>query len=775
MFKTIKSRILAITILMLAVLMAAFACYGIVFRMKTKQLMLQNYSFSINKFAYELNEKIIDFENNSEDLSLIGYLFYQTDRSQGLTKEAIKAIFENYKHSLGGGIWFEPYVINPNEKRHCYYIYRGKDNVLRFDESFGSEEYDYHNQNWYKEIKSQVTKDNNVAWSLPYYEDIGSTTFMITIGSGIYDSNSNLIGISTVDWKLGNVLNDLTQMKPIEHGFQMYEQRSQIKDSFAMLGNLDRNYIIASNDPYIDNEKIIGEKLESLPWYNKHLYEQTYITYQGKKYVPFVKNLRDGLQMIMCIPKVEMFPEVNRFALNMLIILCLIGILIPGLLYLSLNRNIINPITELMKIAHKVSKGEDIEIKLEKPEEMAKLASTFDRMTKNIKTITIEKEKINSELSVAKSIQESSLPNVFPPFPDNKEFSIYASMEAAKEVGGDFYDFYFRDKNNLMFLIADVSGKGIPAAMFMMTGKTLINNLSQINYEPKELIKEINNKICASNKERLFITMLAGIVDITTGKLTLINCGHNQALIKRFNGKYEYLTLNPNMVLGIFENEEFNTYETKLNIGDIIFTYTDGITEAMNPDEELFGERRLIESLNKHQDITDVKELSDAIKNDIKEFTQNAEQSDDITMLIFKYENVNDKRDFKSEAKIENYKLFYNWLHSVCEEWKLNDEISNAIDMCGEEIFANIVFYAYPDTKGNIEANISREGNEVSLRFEDSGIEYNPLEKPDPDINLPPEERPLGGLGIFMVKQMAKDVTYERKDNKNILTIIFGI
>ena len=775
MFKTVKSRVLATIILMLAVLMTAFICFGIVVRMKTKQLMLQGYSYSINNFAYEINEKIIDFENNSEDLALLGTLFYRTDREPELTKEAVKAIFKNYKFSLGGGIWFEPYVVNPKEKRHCYYIFRGKDNILRFDDNFESEEYDYHNQNWYKEIISQVTPEHNIAWSKPYYENIGSESMMITIGSGIYHKGK-LIGISTVDWNLANVFNDLMQMKPIEHGFEMYQKRDTIKGSFALLGNYDRNYIIVTNDPFInDIDKIVGEKLEKLSWYNSHLYEQTYITYHGKKYVPFVKHLRDGLLLILCIPKSEMFPDVNKFSLIMLIILTLLGILIPTLVYISLNRNIVNPIGKLMEIANKISKGQDIEIKLQKPEEFANLASTFDKMTKNIKEITKDREKIESELSIAKSIQESSLPNIFPPFPDRNEFSIYATMEAARNVGGDFYDFYFIDENKLMFLIADVSGKGIPAALFMMTAKTLISNLAQMEYEPSTLIKEINNKIYANNKHGFFITMLAGIVDIKSGQLSLVNCGHNQPLIKRNNGEYEYLTLKPNMALGIFENVNYTVYETQLSEGDIIFTYTDGITEAMNSNEEMFGENRLKESLNSHKETSDVIILSEELKKNLKSFTKDAQQSDDITMLIFKYENSDNKKVFKSDAIIENYKPFYSWIHGVCDEWKLSDEISNTIDMCGEEIFANIIFHAYGETKGTIESIIKKSDNEVSITFEDYGKEYNPLEKPDPDITIPPENRPLGGLGIFMVKQMAKNIIYERKDGKNILTIIVGI
>ena len=780
MFKTIKSKILILAFIMLAVLMVAFVCYVGVFRMKTKQLMLKNYAFSINSFTQQLDEKVIKSEDNSRDLALIGNLFYKTDRSVGLTNNAITRIFENYPDSLGGGIWFEPYVVDKNKKRVCFYAFRNKNNKIVLDESFESETYDYLNQGWYKQIKSQISKEHDTAWSEPYYENQGSETMMITVGTGIYEGD-RLIGISTVDWELNSIYKDLSDMKPIENGFALFENRNKIKDSFALFASKDFNYIIASTDPNLDNENLVGKTLDNIPWYRENLKWITYITYQGKKYVPFVKYTNNGMLLIICVSKTEMFKDIDKFMLHMLFVVSMFGFLIPVLLYLSLNRYIINPIDKLTAIAHKISKGEEVKIKIEKPEEFAQLAATFDKMTSSIKTITKEREKINSELSIAREIQSSSLPNVFPAFPDKTEFDIYASMDSAKEVGGDFYDFYFIDKNEetFMFLIADVSGKGVPAALFMMTAKTLINNMAQIGYPPKELIKTVNQKMCENNKQDLFVTMLAGIVNIKTGNLSIINCGHNKPLIKHKDGYYEYLDIESNVPLGIIDDAAFEIYETTLKKGDIIFTYTDGITEAVNIDEQMYGEENLKNSLNKIKDKADIKEIVSGVKNDLKTYTKDAPQSDDITMLCFKYtgESSNNSKTltkiFKEAAVIENYKPFYEWLHNTMSEWKINKELFNTIDMCSEEIFANITFYAYEENKGLIEVTLSKTDNEIKLKFEDTGVEYNPLEKPDPDITLPPMERPLGGLGIFMVKNMAKNVTYERKDNKNILTLFF--
>ena len=775
MFKTIRSKILVVMLLMLAVLMSAFLCYTYIFRDKTKKLMLKNYSLSINTFVHELDKNILTFEDNARDLALIGSLFYKTDKNTELTKVVIKKIFENYNNSLGGGIWFEPYAFSKERKRLCYYMFRNSNGVLILDGNFESDEYDYHNQGWYKQIKSKITKEKTTAWSLPYYENQGSRTMMITVGTGIYDGNK-LIGMSTVDWKIDSIFKELSEMKPIENGFSFFAKRKAIKDSFSLLASEKDNYIIVSTDPYLDNETLTGKTLDNIPWYNANLIKKTYFSYHNKVYVPFVKHINNGMMLIICVPKSEMFKDIDRIILQMLIVLSLLAFLIPALLYFGLNKYIINPIDKLTDIAEKISEGEDVKIKISKPKEFAQLAATFDQMKNSIKLIAGEQEKINSELSIAKLIQESSLPNVFPPYPDNSDFDIFASMETAKEVGGDFYDFYFIDNDNFMFLIADVSGKGVPAALFMMTVKTHINNLALIGFSPKELIKVINKKICENNKQGFFVTMLICIVNVKTGKLTIINCGHNLPLIKHKNGEYNFIKLDANLPLGLFENFDFKIYETQFEEGDMLFTYTDGVTEAFNDKEELFGETRLLKALNNIKDKKNIKDVLSDIKTELKTYTNSVAQSDDITMLGFHYLNNQKNQNllYYDDAKIENYTAFYNWLHNTIEPWNLSNELINKIDLCAEEIFINIASYAYPEKTGKVEISVEKIDDEIILKFVDTGFAYNPLTKPDPDITLPPEKRQIGGLGIFMVKQSAKNVHYERNVNKNVLTMTFN-
>lgn len=774
MFKTLKSKNIITAIILLTFLMFAVGCFAIYSRKSTKQLMVQNYKFSISSYVEEINDGILVTENNLNGLALIGSLYYRTDRSDELTDRVITRIFENYPKNLGGGIWFIPYKIDKSKKYICFYAYRDKNNKIVIDKNFSGKEYDYPNQGWYKEIISQVTPERNIIWTKPYYENLGSYTKMVTAGTGIY-VDGELVGIATVDWSIDSAINNISRMKPVEKTFSMYKSGREIKNSFALFGNEEQDYIITTSDPYLDNKKLVGRSLKEIPWFtsSKNLFERTYFTYHGKKYIPFVNKLRNGMVLIICMPKLEIFKYVDSFYIPWAFGILLFIFTIMALAYYGMNRYIINPIDKLTGIAHKISKGEDIEIKIEKPEEFAQLASTFDKMTKDIKIITKEKAKIIADLSIAKQIQASSLPNVFPPFPNRHEFEIFASMEPAKEVGGDFYDFFFINETKFVFLIADVSGKGVPAALFMMTVKTLINNLAQMNYNPKQLIKIINEKICETNKQGFFVTMLLSIVDIDTGQISTINCGHNLPLIKRQDKGYEYLPLNSNIALGVFENAEFEIYETTLNSGDLIYTYTDGVTEATNFNDEMYGEERLKDCLNNIEE-TDTTVIAKKIKTSINEYTNSAPQSDDITMLIFKYNGKQtDVKTCKHLAIPENYTQFYSWIHEACKEWNINNELTNKLDMCAEEIFANITFYAYPDKHGIFEVEIKKSNNRISLEFQDKGIAYNPLEKPDPDINLPPEERPLGGLGIFMVKEMADEISYKRVDDKNILTLKF--
>ena len=272
-------------------------------------------------------------------------------------------------------------------------------------------------------------------------------------------------------------------------------------------------------------------------------------------------------------------------------------------------------------------------------DEIEVLAQSFDDLTKkivqyikDITQITKEKERIGTELELARKIQADMLPNIYPAFPDRPEFDIYASMRPAKEVGGDFYDFYLIDKDHLGMAIADVSGKGVPAALFMMMSRILIKNYAMMGYSPAQVLEQTNNSICMNNKEDMFVTVWYGVLEISTGKITAANAGHEFPIIKKQGGKYELLQDEHGFVIGGMEGMKYKEYEIQLDSGEMLFLYTDGVPEATDGENNMYGTDRLLEAMNSKEH-TDPLELLGSITNNVDQFVGEADRFDDMTML----------------------------------------------------------------------------------------------------------------------------------------------
>ncbi|MBO4534639.1 MAG: PP2C family protein-serine/threonine phosphatase, partial [Clostridia bacterium] len=256
-----------------------------------------------------------------------------------------------------------------------------------------------------------------------------------------------------------------------------------------------------------------------------------------------------------------------------------------------------------------------------------------------VQRVTAEKERIGAELSLATRIQADMLPNVFPPFPERKEFDIYASMTPAKEVGGDFYDFFLVDDDHLGMVIADVSGKGVPAALFMMASKIILANNAMMGKSPAEILADTNAAICANNREEMFVTVWLGILEISTGKLTAANAGHEYPVIKQADGRFEIFRDKHGLVIGGMDGAKYREYEVQLTKGAKLFVYTDGVPEATNAHEELFGMDRLLEALNGNLEASPEEMLAN-VRKSVDDFVQDAEQFDDLTMLGLEYKGV---------------------------------------------------------------------------------------------------------------------------------------
>lgn len=246
-------------------------------------------------------------------------------------------------------------------------------------------------------------------------------------------------------------------------------------------------------------------------------------------------------------------------------------------------------------------------------------------------------ERISMELDLAKTIQKNMIPNLYPAFPEQKGFDVYAHMEPAKELGGDFYDYFMIDRDHLALIVADVSGKGIPAALFMMASKAMINDQAKSrSHDPAKILKAVNKQMVANNSTGMFVTLWMGILEISTGKLRAANAGHEPPCLRQGGGKFELLKDEHSLVLGVMEDTEYESYEIQLEPGDGIFVYTDGVTEATNAEEELFGSERLVAALNQAPE-AGVTQLVDSVHHAMNAFVGDASQADDFTMLALKF------------------------------------------------------------------------------------------------------------------------------------------
>ena len=405
--------------------------------------------------------------------------------------------------------------------------------------------------------------------------------------------------------------------------------------------------------------------------------------------------------------------------------------------------------------------------------EFSKLSDDINTTVNTLKRYIQDAEaRIDAELEFAKTIQAASLPSVFPPYPNRREFDIWASMDPAKEVGGDFYDFYFVNDNTLAFLIADVSGKGIPAAMFMMSSKSVIKSFAEAGREIQDIFIESNNDFCSGNDTGMFLTAWLGFLNIDTGVLKMVNAGHCPPVIRRANGKFEYLKVRSGMPLAVMEGLKYRPYEIQLSAGDEIFLYTDGVTEACSSDEQFYGEDRLLDVLNRNIDVQ-ADSLCKAVKEDIDKFVGEAEQFDDITMLSFKYNGAPAPDVITLEADIKNIDIATEFVTERLEAAECPMKIQTQVCVCIDEIFSNIANYAYGDEKGDVTIKllVKKEPAMMQLTFVDSGSPFNPLLAKEPDTTLGIEERGIGGLGIHLVKKMMTNVSYSHIDGRNILVM----
>ena len=719
---------------------------------------LQSEIKNISAVVNETQDAALTVKNTLKELNTTDVTLFRH-----LLQSALKTL--NYDESDTAHAWI--YVFpDGNVKSGTLYSARIDNSKFEFSERKVDDFYKIYP--WFK----KVPKEEKFFWSEPYFdEDIDSKHWVASnlLPFKFKDSDefNGLVAISVDLEELKGEINNGTDKKYGE----------------SLLISNDGLYVSHPN-PDIELKKTIYDlaKMYNLPELNVAGFklkdgisgkiEMKESSVYGKPVIFFyapVPDLNWGMCLVFSQEKFFLpFKEFHiKAACAMLLFLLVLFVFISWICHRSTK-----PLLDLSKIALQYGDG-DFSAPLPESnaeDEIGVMTKAFHKMRDSllkhiemVKEAATDAQRNQSELEIAKSIQQSALPVNFP---CHGVFEVCAYMKPARHVGGDFYDFFFIGEDKFAVLVADVSGKGIPAALYMMTAKALIKNTAKSGMGVAKVFTLVNDELCSGNPSTMFVTAFLAVLNLKTGVLEYVNAGHNPPFLFDENG-YHIMDVKRNMVLGGLEGIQYVSEKIQLKKGQRIFLYTDGVSEAQNKAGEFFGEERLSRSLE--QDMQSTKHTISLVQKAVYDFAGGAEQSDDITMLELLYCGLEEdllvvKAEVSETAKV---------LQVVEEDMiskKVSPEGQSKIMVACEEIFSNIAQYAYKDG-GMVRIRSTVAYGKYLLRFMDNGVAYNPLEKEDPDINTAAEERDIGGLGIFIVKQMMNEVNYERIAEQNILTV----
>jgi len=602
------------------------------------------------------------------------------------------------------------------------YAYRDGDQIISVQ--LATKEYDYKHQEWFVE---GLKADASGYWSEPYFDEGGGNKLMTTYSVPVRDHRGRVAAVLTSDVSLDWVSDRLVAIEDYPYALGMLVTRtgSIMATNPPNVGLTGKNIVAVAEDiPYgegfteVNRSMLAGEEGTRI------------VELNGKKYHVFYDRIkRTGWSMSLSIPEEDIFSEVDHLNSRVL------GIQLLGIIMLV--------VILLTTVANQ----------------------------RRLMRANEKKHRIDSELQVARGIQMAMVPKLFPPFPERKDVDIFASLIPAKEVGGDLFDFFIRDER-LYFCIGDVSGKGVPASLVMSVTRSLFRTVAGHEKSPVRIIYTINENLVEMNESEMFVTFFCGVLDLQTGHLRYCNAGHNAPVIVTAENSVA-LPVVPNLPLGVLSHMSFVEQEADLTCGAGIFLYTDGLTEAENHDHALFGEDRMMKTLKADVSAT---EMIENIKKAVHGFVNEAPQSDDLTMLYIRY--LNDTPMEKTERHlilhndIQQIPQLAEFVETVGGLARLSSSVTMSLNLALEEAVTNVILYAYPegaDGLVDIEAIIRKD--EVQFIITDSGKPFDPTAAPEADITLDVEDRPIGGLGIFLVRNIMDSVRYERLDGKNILTM----
>lgn len=563
-----------------------------------------------------------------------------------LTREEIeelnRRVLANNPEIYGMAIAFEPYSLVRDKLYFAPYHYRSGGRIAY--NMLGGPDYRYFYMDWY-----QLPKElERAVWTEPYSDEGGGNVIMATYSVPFYrtvEGKREFAGVVTADISLDWLEKMISEIKVFKTGYAFLLSRH---GTFITHPNRDliMNHTIFSLAEELDSEQLRAIGQEMVVGKKQFLLlDETMGSEERYLYHTGLEN--GGWSLGVVFPKSEMLADVHRLSWTMALIGLAGFILLAGIIIL-ISRRITRPLTELSGAALEIASG-NLDLKLpdvSSEDEVGDLAQSFRTMKsslkeyiRNLTSTTAAKERIESELRIARDIQMGILPKLFPAFPDRTEFEVYASIEPAKEVGGDLYDFFFVDEKHFCFLVGDVSGKGVPAAFFMAVTKTLLKVVSERGLDPGDVLTKVNADLAEDNESCMFVTLFLAIINIETGEVRYANAGHNPPIFLPCGGEPEWIPPLGEPVAGIVDTMEYSTKTMTMNPGDTFFIYTDGVTEAMNPEKQLYSEERLMEILTDADNPVAEKLVKD-IGLSIVEFARGAEQSDDITMLAMQYMGV---------------------------------------------------------------------------------------------------------------------------------------
>ncbi|MCR5351060.1 MAG: SpoIIE family protein phosphatase [Bacteroidales bacterium] len=589
--------------------------------------------------------------------------------------------------------------------------------------SLATESYDYPTQEWF----TRPLELEAGYWSEPYIDTGGGEMLMTTYSLPIRDARGQISAVLTADISLDWLTEMLGGLEVYPNAFNVVLSRSGRILVCPAETLVMRRTVQEFSSTITEDRKTFDSLMHAmLAGQDGNLRLQ-----QGGRssQVYFAPVERTGWSMSVVIPEYEIYGGVRRVAL-MVVFLQLLGLL---MLLLILRASI--------------------------------------RDQEKYKALSDREERMEQELQIGRDIQMSMVPKIFPSFPARRDIDMSGSTVPAKEVGGDLYDFFISSDLRLYFCIGDVSGKGVPASLLMAVTRSLFRSISAHEKSPQRIVSLMNESLSDMNENNMFVTLFCGVIDLNSGHFRYCNAGHNPPML--VSGQTCALNVVPNLPLGVADDAFFQEQEMDLSYNDTIFLYTDGLTEAENLSHEQFGEKRMCAVLQ--PDHTSVEQVA-AMQAAVAEFVGDAEQSDDLTMLSIRYLNDSEpdmtERHLILHNNIQQIPQLAEFVETIADEMHLDQGLAMGLNLALEEAVTNVILYAYPEgSDGLVDIEAIMRHHSLEFIITDSGIAFDPTAAPEADTTLGVEDRPIGGLGIYLVRNIMDTVTYERQDGKNILSM----